>query len=137
MSLLDRRVALALLLLAACTPRAPTPPGGDSAGTDTSTDSGADSSGGETADTGCTPNEEGLEGEARILCAPGTPGVRGYCKPTEASTVWTTMTCEAYAESGEQVLSQVFSQCAEDLDVECCDCTFDLDPTCDPCEVND
>lgn len=138
LSLTVRGALACLVLLAACVRGAPAPPPGDSAGTDTSGGETGDSSGGEeTGDTGCTPNEEGLEGEARIVCAPGTYGDDGYCVTTEAPTVWVTMSCEAYAESGEQVLHQEFGHCAAELGVECCDCTFDLDPTCDPCEVND
>ena len=136
MSRLRRSSPLAAFLLAACTGGAPEPGGGDSAGTDTSADtSGGDT--GDTGDTGCTPNEEGLEGEARVVCAPGAISDDGYCVSEAAPTVWVTMSCNAYAESGEQVLSQELAQCATDLGVECCVCSFDLDPTCDPCEVND
>lgn len=78
-----------------------------------------------------------VEGEARIVCAAGDDAPGEGCAPIEEPTVRATLTCESYASSGYQQAYSIARACATDLGAECCVCSFDLDATCNPCEVND
>ncbi|MDP2310409.1 MAG: hypothetical protein Q8P18_30610 [Pseudomonadota bacterium] len=121
------------VLLAACSGPSSDSPADDDTGAPSDSDSDSDSP----ADTACTPEGEPLEGDARIVCAPGTLESSGACTGSESPTVRETLTCESYASSGDQVLSQETGTCAADAGAECCVCSFEVDVTCDPCVTND
>ena len=127
---------LLLLVLTACSGKSPADTDtGAPADTDTSADT--DSATDTDADTGCTPEGEPLLGEARILCAAGTLEASGACTVSEAYTVRDTLTCDAYAGHGSQVLDTEVTACMDASGAECCECYFELDATCEPCAVND